>query len=83
MPQPIFHQSQQFGIVARFSIEDALWIEARLKQCGRKQITCPHDPQNRTFRASRDPGQKQGGSGIIPPTAAFPRHLVQGIPSQP
>jgi len=83
MPQAIFHQGEQFGVVMRLRIQHTSWVQSRLKQRRSEQIPRAYHPQNRALGTSRDSSQKQGGGSIVTPIAAFPCHLVQRVPAQP
>ncbi len=77
MPDPVFHQRQQLGIVARFGIEHAVGIEPRLVKSRREQVAPAHDPQHRPLGAGDDGGDEQGRGRIVPPAGALAPHFVQ------
>lgn len=79
MPQPFLHQREHLGIVAGLGIEQALGIEPRLIEPGREQVAAAHDPQHRPPCARGDPGEEQGGGGIVAHLGRGGGDLVQRI----
>lgn len=80
--QPFLHQRQHLGIVGRLGIEDPFGGEPRLVEAGREQVAPSHHPQHRTPGARGDPGEEQGGRGVIAHRRRRRRHLVQRIEPQ-
>lgn len=80
--QPFLHQRQNLGIVGSLGIEHAFGREARLVQAGREQVAAAHDPQYRSPGTSGDPGEEQGGGGIVAHGRRGGGDLVQGIEPQ-
>jgi len=83
MPYPLLHQREQFGIVIRLGIDDAVGREPRLVQARREQIAAPHHPQYRPPGTRGDSGHEQGRGGIIAKAGAGRSDLMEGIESQP
>lgn len=83
MAQPVLHQREQLGIVARFRIDYALGVEPRLVQPGREQVARAHGPQDRPGRAGGDAGHEQHRRGIVAPACTLPRNLVQRVDPEP
>ena len=83
MAQPVLHQREQLGIVARFRIDHALGVEPRLVQPGREQVARAHRPQDRPSRAGGDAGHEQHCRGIVAPARTLPRDLVQRVDPEP
>ena len=83
MAQPFLHDREQFVIVLRFGIQDALGGQPRLIQARREQVAPPHYPQHRPPGARRDPSNEQRRGGIVGQIGARPRHFMQCIEPQP
>ena len=81
--QPVFHQREQFGIVARLRIDHALGVEPCLVQPGREQVARAHRPQNRPSRPGGDAGHEQHRRGVVAPARTLPRNLMQRVDSEP
>lgn len=82
MAQTLLHQRQHLGIVHRFGIQDAFGREPGLVEPRREQVAASHHPQYRPPGTRGDPGEEQGGCGIVPHTRACGRDLVQRIEPQ-
>lgn len=83
LPQPVFHQRQEFGVVAGFSVQHALGIQPDLIKRRREQIARAHNPQDRPAGTRRDRGDEQGGGRIVAPPGAFPGHFMQRVSPEP
>lgn len=77
--QPFLHDRQQFLIVARLGVEEAMGRQARLVQAGREQVAPPRHPQHRSPGARGDPGDEQGGRRVIAVARRRRRDLVQRV----
>ena len=83
MPQPLFHYGEQFGVIARFGIEQPFGRDPRLRQSRREQIMPSHRPEQRPMGSRGNAGKEQCRGTIVRQIGIAPREFVQGVDSYP
>ncbi len=82
VPQALFHDRQQFVVVARLDIEQAFGGEPRLVEPGREQVPPPHHPQHRSPGARGDARHEQRRRCLVAVARRRRRDLVQRVEPQ-
>lgn len=77
MPQPFFETCQNTLFVARFDVDDAIWLKPRLSQRRCEEVRPCQAPERFAFRPCRDACHKQGGGGTVDSAIAAAGYLVQ------
>ena len=80
--EPFLHHGEQFGIIARLGVNDALRVQARLVEPRSEQVAGADRPQHRPLGARGNGRHEQRRRGIVAPAAALPRHFVKRVQAE-
>lgn len=78
MPQSFLAAGEKRGFVASLDDDDAIRVEARLGEGGRKQVRARDAPQDLSSRARGDAGGEEDRCSSVQRAGRTPCDLVQG-----
>lgn len=77
MPQSLLETGKDGRLVTCFDIDDAVGIEASLRQCRRKKVGLRDAPEHLAFGTRENAGREQGGRRAIDDPLRAAGDLVQ------